>query len=107
MSGGGVGGRRLGPPPGLCLPRSQVAWLGALPQPPPFPPPTRTPCDPGALPPLCCSVQTILLAFVVGTLFLKEDKGLQTGPNGQPDVTASLASANNFLGVLFFTVINL
>lgn len=32
-------------------------------------------------------VQTILLAFVVGTLFLKEDKGLQTGPDGQPDVT--------------------
>lgn len=44
---------------------------------------------------------------MVGTLFLKEDKGLQTGPNGEPNVTASLTSANNFLGVLFFTTINL
>lgn len=63
-------------------------------------------CPP--LPPLTNHrFQTILLSFVVGTLFLKEDKGLQTGPGGAPDVNRSLASANNFLGVLFFTVINL
>ena len=43
------------------------------------------------------SVQTTLLALVVGTLFLQEDKGLQAGADGAPNVTASLTSANNFL----------
>ena len=37
-------------------------------------------------------------------MFLQEDKGLQTGADGQPDVAASIASANYFLGVLLFTV---
>ncbi|KAL4433696.1 hypothetical protein ABPG75_000137 [Micractinium tetrahymenae] len=51
-------------------------------------------------------VQTILMAFVVGTLFLQEDKGLQQGTDGQPDVPASISSANYFLGVILFTVFN-
>lgn len=60
----------------------------SLPPPPPLLRPSLSPR----------SIQTILLAFVVGTLFLKEDTGLQTGPDGQPDVAASLTSANNYLG---------
>ncbi|PSC69400.1 Pleiotropic drug resistance 1 [Micractinium conductrix] len=46
-------------------------------------------------------VQTILLAFVAGTLFLNEDKGLQPGPDG---VLRSLTSANAFLGISFFSL---
>ncbi len=42
------------------------------------------------------------MAIVVGTLFLQEDKGLTNN-----DVNASLSSANNMLGVLFFSVITL
>lgn len=61
-----------------------------------IPPPTR--------PNTHCSVQTILVSFVVGTLFLQEDKGLQLNADGQPDVAASIASANYFLGVILFTV---
>lgn len=51
--------------------------------------------------------QMVLLAFIVGTLFLQEGKGLQTGPGGASDVSSSITSANNFLGVLFFTAITL
>lgn len=71
------------------------------------PAPRLPPCLPPCLPlaPTKRSIQTILLSFVVGTLFLQEDKGLQTTVDGAPDVAASLASANNFLGVMFFSTI--
>jgi len=44
---------------------------------------------------------------MVGTLFLKEDKGLQTAASGAPNLQASLISANNFMGCLFFSIIQL
>ena len=53
---------------------------------------------PGAI----CRVQTLLLAVVTGTLFWRTDSGLQGG-----DVPTSLANANYFLGVMFFSCINL
>ena len=66
---------------------------------------TNLPAPPHTLPssPGCYRrAQTIIMSFVVGTLFLQETTGLQ-GTN----LSASLTSANNFLGVLFFTCINL
>ena len=64
----------------------------------PMAPPSDDPPPPA---PVLCSVQTILLAFVAGTLFLNEDKGLQPGPDG---VLRSLTSANAFLGISFFSL---
>lgn len=47
-------------------------------------------------------MQVTFLGFCVSTLFLQEDKGLVNG-----SVEDGLTAANNFLGVIFFSLLTL
>jgi hypothetical protein len=52
-------------------------------------------------------MQVTFLGFCVSTLFLQEDKGLGDDPIAEQALEQGLTAANNFLGVIFFSLLTL